>query len=917
MEYQTILFKKNPVLFKNEAEALDALRSMKFTMGEPVIAMYGPSWREAKLILAIGKRTATGESAFDIVATSSDTNQLGISIANLETKLSDHEDVLANGNTPGHVLSGRNISYVNGYGYVNQLAHKISFSGQTTGEFNGSQDVNIEIPAASNTNPKENNPLPAPGTSNRWAREDHVHPTQKNILGNAGSATKLENPKTISITGAVTGSTTTDLSGNVIIDTLVTHTHPSGDITGIQDIWDAINTKAPIISPTLEGTPETPTPAEGISSNQIANTEFVINEITNRIEAVVALGYKGTLGTSGTITSLPVKHKVGDVYLCISGSPNINGRATSPGDMVICTNTSENGVDSDWNVVQANIYTSITSGDGLIGGGDLREGNITLSHQAKPDQGEPQGGNEVFVTEINVDKFGHISNVIKSSINGRVSAGNGKYVSDVWVDGSTIVGNSQPLPTILITNGEVEPNQFITGLSVGSKNNSHNIIVSKRSLIIPDIEINNGTEESGSYVSSVSAMGHTLTIGKTSLPPESGKVKISEDGIADYLGNKIVPNERSRSIYPVDIETNGDKLELSVNISEIDGNSDQIIKLKRSNISGQAPESLEEGEIYLNTFDKYLYTNDGTSIVRIYQNATHTYDGLMSAADKERLDQLSLDVGDIGNVSSVIEELRENLEDKITEVNNYADDINLKLTEEINNRTNDTIRINNELNSKISSIQLGSTNDEHKVNVTPVSGIAILPPASSISVGVMTSEDYVELYTNIPEDINNTKNVIDAYTINGYKISENPVLDCSDILLTRYTINEEDDSQLSSDDTVNIAFSKLQTQINNEVNSRITAISDIRNLLNNEITNRENAITDLEESLTEQINNVNTELTERIDNILDGNELSSSLQDTHYLRSSGNLLEALKTIDNKLYEIEQSMLSSVLVRSTD
>ena len=164
--------------------------------------------------------------------------------------------------------------------------------------------------------------------------------------------------------------------------------------------------------------------------------------------------------------------------------------------------------------------------------------------------------------------------------------------------------------------------------------------------------------------------------------------------------------------------------------------------------------------------------------------------------------------------------------------------------------------------------------------------------------------------------------------------------------MTRYTINEEDDSQLSSDDTVNIAFSKLQTQINNEVNNRITAISDIRNLLNNEITNRENAISDLEESLTEQINNVNTalneeitnrktaistlegslteqinnvntELTERIDNILDGNELSSSLQDTHYLGSSGNLLEALKTIDNKLYEIEQSMLSSVLVRNTD
>ena len=41
----------------------------------------------------------------------------------------------------------------------------------------------------------------APGTSTLVAREDHVHPAQTTITGNAGSATKLQSTRTITITG--------------------------------------------------------------------------------------------------------------------------------------------------------------------------------------------------------------------------------------------------------------------------------------------------------------------------------------------------------------------------------------------------------------------------------------------------------------------------------------------------------------------------------------------------------------------------------------------------------------------------------------------------------------------------------------------------------------------------------------------
>lgn len=54
----------------------------------------------------------------------------------------------------------------------------------------------------------------AAGTSAKYAREDHVHPPQTTVSGNAGTATKLATARTISLSGDVTGSTTFDGSAN-------------------------------------------------------------------------------------------------------------------------------------------------------------------------------------------------------------------------------------------------------------------------------------------------------------------------------------------------------------------------------------------------------------------------------------------------------------------------------------------------------------------------------------------------------------------------------------------------------------------------------------------------------------------------------------------------------------------------------
>ena len=72
------------------------------------------------------------------------------------------------------------------------------------------------------------------GTSNAYAREDHRHPLQTTVSGNAGSATKLQTARTIGLSGAATG-TATLFNGTANITIPVTSLDAS-KLTGTADI---------------------------------------------------------------------------------------------------------------------------------------------------------------------------------------------------------------------------------------------------------------------------------------------------------------------------------------------------------------------------------------------------------------------------------------------------------------------------------------------------------------------------------------------------------------------------------------------------------------------------------------------------------------------------------------------------------
>lgn len=103
---------------------------------------------------------------------------------------------------------------------------------------------------------------------------------------------------------------------------------------------------------------------------------------------------------------------------------------------------------------RASASTTITAGTGLTGGGSLSV-NRTISHQAKPEEGEDAGGTGSFVTGVTIDDLGHVVSTTKGnapSLTGGSAATSGQYVSGVTVSGHAVTVTKAALPTTISGN---------------------------------------------------------------------------------------------------------------------------------------------------------------------------------------------------------------------------------------------------------------------------------------------------------------------------------------------------------------------------------------------------------------------------------------------------------------------------------
>lgn len=175
-------------------------------------------------------------------------------------------------------------------------------------------------------------------------------------------------------------------------------------------------------------------------------------EIDNKLNGLDAMTYKGTVGTDGTVTTLPTSGvKTGDTYLCISEVTG-SGKTGKSGDLFIATGTETNGVIPSANIVwtyvpsgddaaidtQYKVVTSANSFDiqdtinnSSIGKitwtGDVQavtsSGGVTVSHKAvtRNDSAVTTVEGEVTsitaVTDVTTSATGHVTDVKKSKFN--------------------------------------------------------------------------------------------------------------------------------------------------------------------------------------------------------------------------------------------------------------------------------------------------------------------------------------------------------------------------------------------------------------------------------------------------------------------------------------------------------------------
>ena len=137
-----------------------------------------------------------------------------------------------------------------------------------------------------------------------------------------------------------------------------------------------------------------------------------------------------------------------------------------------------------------------------------------------------------------------------------------------------------------------------------------------------------------------------------------------------------------------------------------------------------------------------------------------------------------------------------------------------------------------------SSVAIAATKTTISTGVSAANNIT-LPAATASVAGVMTAADKVKLDTTLPNLINSNKTTIDNYTVNGIKISTNPVVTGANSKVTGYS-KPTTTGAIAATDSINGALGKLEKKLDDEVTNRTNAVSNLTNTVNNNKTTIDN-----------------------------------------------------------------------------
>ena len=223
-------------------------------------------------------------------------------------------------------------------------------------------------------------------------------------------------------------------------------------------------------------------------------------------------------------------------------------------------------------------------------------------------------------------------------------------------------------------------------------------------------------------------------------------------------------------------------------------------------------------------------------------SATQSIAGLMSAADKVKLDGLNINnvsnisfSSDAAKVTATISKDNGNAADTSTTVNlpvaSSTSAGSMSATDKIElDRISTANFALGAVTPAASTVGIAASKTTISTGASATNNIT-LPAATQSAAGVMTAADKVKLDVTLPNLINSNKTNIDNYTVNGFKISTNPVLDGADIKITGYT-KPSTTGALAAADSVNGALGKLEKKLDDEVTNRTNAVSNLTNTVN-------------------------------------------------------------------------------------
>lgn len=223
-------------------------------------------------------------------------------------------------------------------------------------------------------------------------------------------------------------------------------------------------------------------------------------------------------------------------------------------------------------------------------------------------------------------------------------------------------------------------------------------------------------------------------------------------------------------------------------------------------------------------------------------SVTQSVAGLMSAADKVKLDGLNINnvsnisfSSDAAKVTATISKDNGNAADTSTTVNlpvaSSTSAGSMSATDKIElDRISTANFALGAVTPTTSTVGIAASKTTISSGASAANNIT-LPAATQSVAGVMTAADKVKLDVTLPNLINSNKTNIDNYTVNSFKISTNPVLDGADIKITGYT-KPSTTGALAAADSVNGALGKLEKKLDDEVTNRTNAVSNLTNTVN-------------------------------------------------------------------------------------